>query len=99
LTVPRALIKASNNKVQVNMKFDPNVNNAQIKGLKGNWDSAIAYFNQKQVLGNVKFWQGAGAPAAPKAPVRANSSANGPSKIQAKVPAGKKVVDIKAFAH
>jgi len=61
------------------MKFDPNVKNAQVKGVNGNWDSAVAYFNQKQVLGNVKYHQGAGAPAFIKAPARANSSVNAPA--------------------
>jgi len=63
LTIPRALIKASENKVQVSLRFDPNVENAQLKGIRGNWEEPTAYFNQKIVLGQVIYTQGQQAAA------------------------------------
>ena len=43
LSIPRQLIKANGNKIQILMKFDPNAQNAQLKGVKGNWDEPVAY--------------------------------------------------------
>jgi hypothetical protein len=64
LTLPRALIIANENKVQILMKFNPNVPNTQVKGVRGNWEEPQAYVSQKYVLGGMKYIQGAGAPAA-----------------------------------
>lgn len=47
LKVPRALIKAAENKIQIKLEFNPNVENTQLKGIRGNWETAIAYHEQK----------------------------------------------------
>ena len=64
LTIPRALIKQNENKVQILMKFNPNVKNDKLKGIQGNWEEPKAYSNQKHIIGGMKYVQGAGTTAA-----------------------------------
>jgi hypothetical protein len=45
------------------MKFNPNVENEQLKGVRGNWEEPKAYKSQKYMIGGMKYVQGAGTTA------------------------------------
>ena len=42
------------------MKYNPNVQNTELKGVRGNWEEPVAYKSQKHVLGKLKYFQGSG---------------------------------------
>ena len=46
------------------MKFNPNVENQTLKGVRGNWEEPKAYISQKHMIGGMKYVQGAGTTAA-----------------------------------